>query len=136
MTEENGDKSSAELAEDRTDLAEDRTDYAEDRTILANERTFAGWSRTAFAAVGIGLGFQALFRTIDPPWVPKAIATLFFALAVFIIWNAQRNAAKVISSRTPHDVEIMGSTNFRIMAIAMTVASLALTGAIWWLGEV
>ena len=60
----------------RRDLAEDRTDLAEDRTALANERTFAGWARTAMAAIGIGLAFNALFKAMEPAWVAKAIATV------------------------------------------------------------
>ena len=122
-----------QLAEDRTGYAEDRTDFAEDRTILANERTFAGWSRTGFAAIGIGLGFQALFNQIEPLWVPKLIASIFFVLSVFIIWNAERKACKVIRRSTKHNVEIMGATNFRVMAIAMTIAAYSVTGAIWFL---
>lgn len=69
---------------ERTDLAEDRTKLAEDRTVLAHERSFAGWMRTGMASVGIGLGFNALFRTIDPQWVPKTVATAFLAIAIFI----------------------------------------------------
>ena len=57
------------------DLASARTDLAEDRNIMAMERTFAGWMRTAFAAIGIGLGFKAVFGAFDPPWLAKAIAT-------------------------------------------------------------
>ena len=60
----------------KPELAQERTDMAEDRTVMANERTFAGWFRTGYAAVGIGLGFQALFVQMDPPWVPRAIATI------------------------------------------------------------
>ena len=45
-----------------THWAEFRTDLAEDRNIMAMERTFAGWMRTAFAAIGIGLvGLLSLF---------------------------------------------------------------------------
>lgn len=119
-----------EMAKNRTDYAEDRTDYAEDRTILANERTFAGWSRTAFAAIGIGLGFQALFREIEPAWIPKIIATIFFALAIFIIWNAQRKATLLVKRLDIHEVEVMGSTNFRVIAIAVTIAAIGVSSAI------
>lgn len=49
------------------ELAEERTGLAEDRTIMATERTFAGWMRTAFAAIGIGLAFRAVFGEFDPP---------------------------------------------------------------------
>lgn len=119
-----------DMAEDRTEMAKNRTDYAEDRTILANERTFAGWSRTAFAAIGIGLGFQALFREIEPAWIPKIIATIFFALAIFIIWNAQRKATLLVKRLDIHEVEVMGSTNFRVIAIAVTIAAIGVSSAI------
>ena len=65
--------------DEKEQLAEDRTNLAEDRTVLANERTFAGWLRTGFAAIGIGLGFHVLFQAMQPLWVPKAIATAFLA---------------------------------------------------------
>ena len=74
---------SKELANDRTDMADERTDWAEDRTIMANERAFSGWMRTGLAAVGIGLGFNALFGKLEPIWIPKAIATLFMVIRIF-----------------------------------------------------
>lgn len=131
MSDDNkGEKNSSnELAEDRTDMAEDRTDYAEDRTILANERTFAGWGRTAFAAIGVGLGFQALFGEIEPTWIPKIIATIFFVLAIFIIWNAQSKATMLVKRLDVHEVEVMGSTNFRLIAIAVTIAAISVSAA-------
>ncbi len=125
--------SSNELAEDRTDMAAERTDYAEDRTILANERTFAGWGRTAFASIGIGLGFQALFREIEPAWIPKSIATLFFLLAIFIIWSAQNKATLLVKRLETHDIEIMGPSNFRMIAIVVTFAAISVSAAILFL---
>ena len=68
------------------DLASARTDLAEDRTVLANERTFAGWMRTGLAAVGIGLGFNALFGKMAPEWLPKLIATGFIISGVIIFY--------------------------------------------------
>ena len=60
---------------DREELAENRTDLAEDRTAMANERTFAGWARTAMAAIGIGLAFNALFNAMEPAWTPMRART-------------------------------------------------------------
>ena len=77
-------------------LAEERTDLAQDRTILANERTFAGWMRTGFAAVGIGLGFQVLFQAMQPAWVPKGIATAFLLAGAYMILVAEQRAAAVM----------------------------------------
>ncbi len=118
---------------DRNAMAEDRTDMAEDRTLLANERTFAGWARTAFASLGIGLGFQALFREVEPTWVAKSIATLFILLSIYIIWKAERRASAVVERMTAHDVEILKGVSFRVMAAVASVGGVLLIAALWWL---
>lgn len=120
-----------EPAEDRTDLAEDRTDWAEDRTMMANERTFAGWMRTGLAAVGIGLGFNALFGKLDPAWLPKTIATLFIAIGVMIFWSAQRNGRAVQDRLNSHQASPIRSQNLRLIAVLMAIGSIALAGGIW-----
>ncbi len=103
MNAEGADAISVETDRSRAELAQDRTDLAEDRTLLAHERSFAGWTRTGMAAVGIGLGFNALFQMLEPSWVPKAIATIFLFIAVFIFISAERRAARAIVS-SPHRV--------------------------------
>ena len=125
------DKSSNDLAEERTDLAEDRTDWAEDRTIMANERTFAGWMRTGLAAVGIGLGFNALFGKLEPEWLPKGIANLFILIGVFVFWTAHRKACAVQDRLHAHKAEPVKERNMRLIAIFLTTASLALAASIW-----
>ena len=75
-----------------TRWAELRTDLAEDRNIMAMERTFAGWIRTSFAAIGIGLGFKAVFGAFDPPWLAKAIATVFILAGGWLAITAQKRA--------------------------------------------
>lgn len=116
---------------DRTNLAEDRTDWAEDRTLMANERTFAGWMRTGLAAVGIGLGFNALFGKIDPVWVAKTIATLFIVIGVFVFWSAQRNARAVQQRMDSHDAAPIRVANMKLIAAAMAFASICLSAGIW-----
>ncbi len=118
---------------DRTGLAEDRTDLAEDRTAMANERTFAGWARTAMAAIGIGLGFKALFNTMEPSWAPKAIATLFVLLGVFLIWLAERRARVVAGRLNTHAARDMKQMNIRIIAVAIATGSAALVAGMWLL---
>lgn len=120
-----------ELAEERTEKAVERTDFAEDRTLLANERTFAGWCRTAIACIGLGLGFQAIFKTIEPTWVAKVIASLLILLGVFIIWQAYRRATAFANNSSSHRVNLMGSSNFMIMAIAISAGGVVLTIALW-----
>ncbi|CAO1654971.1 YidH family protein [Parasphingorhabdus sp. NYA22] len=123
--------SSTDLASERTDLAEDRTEWAEDRTIMANERTFAGWMRTGLAAVGIGLGFNALFGKLEPLWVPKAIATLFMIIGIFIFWVAQRNGCAVQDRLNSHQATPVKPHNMRIVSGLMASGAVALIVAIW-----
>lgn len=126
-----GKKNSNELAEDRTDLAEDRTDWAEDRTMMANERTFAGWMRTGLASVGIGLGFNALFNSMEPAWVPKAIATLFMIIGIFIFYAAQDKGCAVQKRLDAHEAEPIKRMNMRLIAAFMALGSTSLAIAIW-----
>ena len=122
------------MARDEKDqLAEDRTDLAEDRTVLANERTFAGWLRTGFAALGIGLGFNVLFKTIEPVWVPKAIATVFLLIGIFIFIAAERHACRVLDRLTTHSVTKFRRVNLRLITWATVAATLALIAGIWML---
>jgi putative membrane protein len=118
-------------AEERTELADTRTALAEDRTLLANERTFAGWARTSFAAVGIALGFNALFKTLEPEWLPKAISTVFLLIAIFVIVVAERRAASVKDRLTSHEVKTFKAINLRLITIAIVVGAVALIGSIW-----
>ena len=117
----------------KQDLAQNRTDLAEDRTVLANERTFASWFRTGFASVAIGVGFQALFLRMEPPWVPKAIATLFLLLAIYVFIAAERRACAVIRRLSTHEVKSFSNRRLRIMVFAATAGVVALILALWML---
>lgn len=117
----------------KTELAQDRTDLAEDRTVLAHERSFASWMRTGMASVGIGLGFNALFPALNPTWVAKAIATLFLLIAVLIFLSAERRARTILDRVEAHQIAAIRPIRIRLLAWAFAVATLALTGALWWL---
>ena len=117
----------------RDEAAEERTDLAEGRTILANERTFAGWMRTGLAAVAIGIGFNALFQTLDPTWVPKAIATVFLLIAIFVVIAAERRACAVMRRLQPHEIKTFQMVNLRLISWSMAAATAALIAAIWLL---
>ena len=121
------------MADEKEKLAEDRTDLAEDRTVLANERTFAGWLRTGFAAVGIGLGFHVLFGAIRPEWVPKVLATAFLLAGIYIIVVAERRACAVIARLDTHKVAEMKPMNLKIVTWVSITATLGLVAAIWLL---
>jgi putative membrane protein len=122
--------------DDRTlkqELSKERTDFAEDRTVLANERTFASWFRTGFASVAIGLGFQALFLKMQPAWAPKAIATLFLLLAIFLFVAAERRARQVLNRLSTHAVKEFSNGRLRIMVVVAIIGVLALIAAMWTL---
>ena len=114
-------------------LAEERTDLAEDRTILANERTFAGWMRTGFAAVGIGLAFQVLFQAMQPNWVPKGIATAFLLAGAYVILVAERRAAAVMERFDKHKAAELRPINLKVVTWTAVAATLSLIAAIWLL---
>lgn len=118
---------------DTADLAQDRTELAEDRTVLAHERSFAAWLRTGMAAVGIGLGFNALFDALQPAWLPRAIASAFLLIAVFIFVSAQRRALRIQSRLQPHQVRALRPVNMRVLAIGLVTATIGLGIGIWML---
>lgn len=119
--------------EPKQDLAKERTDFAEDRTVLANERTFASWFRTGIAAAALGLGFHALFVKMQPWWAPRAIASVFFVLAMLIFWVAERRACKVLDRLSAHQVKPFGNSRLRWMAILASAGIVALIAATWTL---
>jgi putative membrane protein len=119
--------------DEREELAETRTKMAEDRTVLANERTYAGWMRTGLASVGIGLAFNALFTSMEPWWIPRAIATAFFLVGIFVTISAERRACSVISRLHAHRVQTVGTGRLRTIAWVVSIAILALVAALWML---
>lgn len=121
--------------DERESLAEDRTDLAEDRTLLANERTFAGWLRTGFASIGVGLGFHVLFKMIEPVWLPKAIGTAFLLIGIFIFIAAERRASAVNKRLHAHEVETFKRMNLRVITVVVVMATIVLIAAIWMVVE-
>ena len=122
-------------ADASTKMAEDRTDWAEDRTIMALERTFAGWMRTAFAAIAIGIGFRALFGEFDPPWLAKAIATMFISLAVVFAIGAERRACHAFKRLSSHAVDSPKLPNIRLVAWSIAAGAIILIIALWVLND-
>ena len=122
-------------AKKSTEWAELRTDLAEDRNIMALERTFAGWMRTAFAAIGIGLGFKAVFGAFDPPWLAKAIATLFILSGGWLAVTAERRACHTLQQLKAHKFEAISTPNFRTVAYSVAVGSAILVAGLWILND-
>ena len=135
MDQADRDSSSAKNKDPSTRLAENRTDWAEDRTIMALERTFAGWMRTAFAAIAIGIGFRALFGEFDPPWLAKAIATGFLMLAILFALGAERRACRAFDRLTSHAVDAPKLPNIKLIAYSISVGAVLLIVAFWVLSD-
>ena len=128
-------ENTTELAEKRTEAAVRRTDFAEDRTVQATERTFAGWLRTAFAAIAVGIGFQALFGELDPPWLAKAIATLFILLGLSIAFTAERRACRTFARLSTHEIERPEMPNIRWMSWSIIFGGALLIAGLWILND-
>ena len=114
-------------------LAGERTDLAEDRTVLANERTFAGWMRTGLAAIGLGVGFNALFEEMEPPWLPRAVASCFILAGLAIFFLAERNACAVLDRLDAHAVLPIKRMNLRLVASLMSLGGIVLLAGLWFL---
>lgn len=112
-------------------LAEDRTDLAEDRTVMATERTFAGWMRTAFAAIGIGIGFRALFGEFSPPYAARIIATVFILMgAMLAIW-AERRACATFRRLNAHKASSPDLPRLRWIAWSIATGATVLAIGLW-----
>lgn len=120
---------------DNHELAEERTDMAEDRTVMATERTFAGWMRTAFAAIGIGLAFRAVFGEFDPPWLARAIATGFILLGAAVAFTAERRARRTLARLNSHDADAPDKPSLKWMGRTIAAGALLLAVALWVLHE-
>lgn len=114
-----------------TEWAERRTDFAEDRTVQATERTFAGWLRTAFAAIGVGLAFHVIFGDLDPPWLARAIATLFIVLGASIAFTAERRACRTFARLSTHEIDRPRTPSIRWMTWSIISGALLLIGGLW-----
>jgi putative membrane protein len=116
-------------------LASDRTKMAEDRTIMAVERTFAGWMRTAFGAIGIGVAFHVLFGDFHPPWLAKAIASVFIGFAIFLALNAEKRATSSLERMQSHALEKPELPRFRLLSRGVAICAALLLAGLWILND-
>lgn len=121
--------------EKRTDLAVDRTEMAEDRTIMAVERTFAGWIRTAFAAIAIGLGFRALFGELEPPWLARGISTVFMLMAIWLALSASSRACASLKKMREHAVHRPRQRQMRWISYTVAGGAGLLVLGLWTLND-
>ncbi len=118
-------------ADDRTRWAEKRTDWAEDRTVLANERTFAGWMRTGLASAALGLGFNAVFKQVEPTWLAKSVATMFIAISILIFLAAFRSARALVRRMDAHAVKPVKARHLWVITLLFLAGDVALAVVLW-----
>jgi putative membrane protein len=119
----------------REELAEARTHFAEDRTIMAMERTFAGWIRTALAAIGIGLAFHVMFDEFQPPWLARAVATLFILAGAWLAISAERRACATLERLHPHELKPASAPRFKWLGWSVAAGALVLVAGLWVLND-
>jgi len=122
-------------SESKTELAVERTALAEDRNIMAMERTFAGWIRTAFAAIGIGLAFRAVFGEFEPPWLARAIATIFISAGGLLSIAAQSRTCRSISKLQAHELASPSTLIFRLLGWSVAFGAAVLIAGLWVLNN-
>ena len=118
--------------ETRNESALERTDLAEDRTLMAVERTMASWTSASFAAIGVGLGLHALFARIEPPWMPRLIATLFMSLGIIMVISAERRMCRAIARLSAHQIQPPTRHGLKLSAYGVAAAAIILIGAVWF----
>lgn len=92
----------------------------------------AAWLSTSLAAIGVGLGFRAMFSRLDPPWIPRLVASLFLVLAVLISVTAEKRACKALDRMSNHMVEPPSSRGIRYSAYGVAAGALVLLLGIWF----
>jgi putative membrane protein len=70
---------------------------------------------------------------LQPPWLPKALASTFILVAIAIFFAAQAKSAEVADRLECHKARPMRGAALRLIAAAMIVASAGLVAAIWLL---
>ena len=100
---------------------------------MAIERTMAGWISASFASIGVGLGLRALFAHIEPPWMPRLIATLFLGLAIVMVIGAERRMCKALGRMSPHQVDPPSRSGLSYSVYGIVGATAILIAAIWLL---
>ncbi|HEX8533408.1 MAG TPA: DUF202 domain-containing protein [Allosphingosinicella sp.] len=102
--------------------------FSADRTILAYERTYAAWLRTGLAALGGGIGAQALVGGRIPAWSMELVSAALLALAVFCfaagIWCDRKyfGAQAQSASRTVPQ-PLLRAVNILLILLTLTLVA-------------
>jgi len=98
--------------------------------VLARERSFAGRVGTGMATLCADGGFHALFGSFSLAWVPKAIATIFLLIAIFVFLSAERRACRILDNLDPHNIAVVKPIRIRLLSWALAATTTALGAAL------
>ena len=111
--------------------AEARTKWSEDRILLASERTYSSWMSTGMGAVGVAIGFKAVFGAFDPTWVAKLVATIFLGAAILIFWAARDQACRTHQRLSENDTATQSPRQFTIVATILITGTIGVGAVLW-----
>ncbi len=98
---------------------------------MAVERTMASWMSASFGAIGVGLGFRALFGEVEPAWLPRLVASAFMVLAIVMVLSAERRACRAIRRLSSHSITPPSSPGLKMSAYGIATGAALLIAAIW-----
>ena len=71
----------------------------------------------------------------DPPWLAKAIATVFILAGGWLAITAQKRACRTLERLDTHKFEAISTPNFRVLAYSVAAGSILLTAGLWILNN-
>ncbi len=129
---DSGEKSSNELAAERTQLATARTDLAAERTVMAADRTLMAWIRTSLSMISFGFtiykllqGFQAGGTELPHSESPRRIGLFLTGLGTVAMLLGTIEYAGVLREMRQRGKYRIARPSF-VMACIMAAASLFL----------
>ena len=99
---------------------------------MSSERSFSSWIGTALGAVGVAIGFNAVFGELTPTWLPKLVATLFLLVGLVFTWSARNRACTIRDKLREHDSQTGGKISFSLISSLVSGAIIS-TGVVLWM---
>jgi len=76
-----------------------------------------------------------VFGEFDPPWLAKAIATIFILAGAALAISAQRRACINHERLLAHEVKSASAPNYRLLGYSVALGALLLVVGLWFLND-
>ena len=122
------------------DCCLDKIDYSKldesaQKTLASMPENLKRPNGVALQVIGIGLAFRAVFGEFEPPWLARAIATLFIVAGAALAVAAQRRACRTMNRLESHQFAAASIPRFRLLAWAVVFGSAMLVAGLWVLND-